>query len=109
MRRLFIAAVSAAIVTTTVWSQAKADSLSSFNASIAAAANAGPAYQSIFVKSIPRLVVGAFYSPNNRTSFDSLNNLSAVIQYVTGIRQPVIPQFSFGLRCNANNFLKTCF
>jgi hypothetical protein len=108
MRRLFIAAASAAIMTTAA-SEVNAQGVfvSGIEPYTRYIAVPPQYYRLPFVRRIPGLVVNAFYG-NNRTSFDSLNNLSGVIQYTTGIRQPVIPQFSFG-NCNINNIFKTCF
>jgi len=109
MRRLFTTAMSAAIITAAA-SQANAQGVFVVGTENYTRYIAVPPqyYRLPFVTRIPGLVVNAFYSPNNRTSFDSICNLSGVIQYVTGIRQRRIPEPSFG-RCNINNLFKTCF
>jgi hypothetical protein len=108
MRRLFTAAVSAAIMTT-AWSPVNAGEFVSGIEYYTRYIAVPPQYYRLpFVTRIPGLVANAFYSPNNRTSFDSICNLSGVIQYVTGIRQQCIPEPSFG-KCNINNLFKTCF
>jgi hypothetical protein len=107
MRRLVTAALSAAIITTIAGSQANAQFVSGTEYYTRYIAVAPYYYHTPFARSIPPLVVGAFYG-NKGGQFATENNLYGVIQYVTGIPQQRIPQFSFG-NCTINNIFKTCF
>jgi hypothetical protein len=100
MRRFFTAAVSAAIIATAT-TEVNAQFVSGIEPYTRYIAVPPQYYRLPFVTRIPGLVVNAFYG-NNRTSFDSLNNLLGVIGYVTGNPQFFIPTFSFS-NCNANN------